>query len=629
MKHAPGATGTPAAAPPVRGSSWTRAAQPTRGSSWTRDAQPARGSSWTRTAAKVSGIVTAFAVALVPAAGTALAATSAAEPTTAAYVVRVQPGAMSQVESAVRSTGGTVTRRMTALQTLTTQLSPAAAAALRGHAAVASVVGNVQVKLAASDYQPANDAGSLHNVRAQISATATATTGRGVDVALIDSGISPVPGLDLRRVVNGPDLSFESTNDDLRYRDTIGHGTHMAGIILGRDQGAALDGSTPSAFVGVAPGARLISLKVADARGASDVTQVLAAIDWVISHRQDEGLNIKVLNLSFGTDSKQSYEIDPLAHAVEVAWAQGITVVTSAGNTGSSLGRLTAPAVDPFVIAVGASDSQGTISAADDTVASFSARGDGVRNPDLLAPGRSIQSLRVPGSYVDAKHGESGKIGERFFRGSGTSQAAAVVSGAAALLLSQRPGLSPDQVKAALKQGARPLPGVDATAQGAGLLDLGRSAAINPGNAPQRFALSSGTGSIDGSRGSMRLSYQGKVLDGERDIHGKKYSAKRLAKERAKAESWDDGTWNETEWTGSSWAGSSWAGSSWAGSSWAGSSWAGSSWAGSSWATGTWTGSSWAGSSWAGSSWAGSSWAGSSWAGSSWAGSSWASSSWS
>ena len=493
--------------------------------------------------------MTAFAVALVPTAGTAMAAPSAAQPTTTAYVVRVQPGALGQVEAAVRSAGGTVTRRMSALQILSTQLTPAAAAALRGNAAVTSVVGNESVKLAASDYQPATDPGSLSSVRAQISATATATTGAGVDVALIDSGISPVPGLDLRRVVNGPDLSFESNNADLRYRDTFGHGTHMAGIILGRDQGAALDGSTPNAFVGVAPGARLISLKVADARGGSDVTQVLAAIDWVISHRNDDGLNIRVLNLSFGTDGRQGYELDPLAQAVEVAWAHGITVVTSAGNTGSSLGRLTVPAIDPFVIAVGASDNQGTVDGADDTVASFSARGDGVRNPDLLAPGRSVQSLRVPGSFVDAKYGESGKIDERFFRGSGTSQAAAVVSGAAALLLSQRPDLTPDQVKAALKDGARPLAGVDVTAQGAGVLDLGRSAAVLPSDVRQQWTPSSGTGSIDASRGSMRLSYQGKVLDDERDIHGNKYSAKKMAKARAKGDAWDDGSWNGTRWT--------------------------------------------------------------------------------
>ncbi|MEO6204938.1 MAG: S8 family serine peptidase, partial [Mycobacteriales bacterium] len=419
-----------------------------------------------------------------------------------------------------------------------------------------------------------------------------------------------------------------------------------AGIILGRDSGVALDATYKTSFVGMAPSSRLVSLKVADARGATDVTQVLAAIDWVVAHRNDRGMNIRVLNLSFGTDSTQSYQNDPLAQAVEVAWANGITVVTSAGNGGNDAPRLTLPAVDPFVIAVGASDSNGTIGTGDDTVAAFSSRGDGVRNPDLVAPGRSIQSLRVPGSFIDAQYGSTGAINDRFFRGSGTSQSAALVSGAAALLISQRPSLTPDQVKGLLVSSAKPMANQDARSQGAGLLDL--SSAMQQkatASLSQSFQTSSGEGSVDASRGSMRLSYQGVVLDGERDIHGKKYNAKKAAKARGavdkddngkddngkdkgKDKNWSGGSWNDTAWTGSSWGGSSWAGSSWAGSSWAGSSWAGSSWARSSWSSGTWTGSSWANSNWAGSSWAGSSWAGSSWAGSSWAGSSWAGSSW-
>ena len=627
MKHPSSATGNPGAAPPARGSSWTRAAQPTRGSSWTReaqpargsswtrDAQPARGSSWTRTATKVGALLTAATAALIPTAGSAFASMPAAisaAPATA-HIVRAVPGQLVATEAAVVAAGGTITRRLAALQTLSAQLTPDAAARLRGNPVVASVVGDQRVKLASEGYDPATDVNSLRNVRSQINGTTAAATasGAGVDVALIDSGVSPVAGLSGSRILHGPDLSFESTNPDLRNKDTFGHGTHMAGIILGNDGGNSSDANS---FQGIAPSSRLVSLKVADARGASDVTQVLAAIDWVVEHRQSDGLNIRVLNLSFGTDSSQSYRTDPLVQAVEVAWANGITVVTSAGNQGTATGRLTLPAVDPYVLAVGASDSQGTLDRADDKVASFSSRGDGKRNPDLLAPGRSIQSLRVPGSYIDATYGANGGIDNNYFRGSGTSQAAAVASGAAALLLSNRPSLTPDQVKAALVQSADPIPGVPASAQGGGLINLDRALTADPAAAPvQSFTRSTGAGSIDGSRGSMKLVYQGKTLEGARDIHGFSYDAAGRAKDRAAGKVWVGGMWNKTTWTGTSFAGSSWAGSSWAGSSWAGSSWAGSSWA-----TGTWTGSSWAGSSWAGSSWAGSSWAGSSWASSSW-----------
>jgi serine protease AprX len=418
-------------------------------------------------------------------------------------------------------------------------------------------------------------------------------------------------------VVNGPDLSFESQSSGTRYLDTFGHGTFMAGIIAGND-GSLSNGSLSDNYYGVAPNARVISLKVADAHGNTDVSQVIAAIDWVVQHRKDPGMNIRVLNLSFGTPSLQSYLLDPLAYAAEVAWRKGIVVVVSAGNDGTGTGKLLNPAQDPYVLSVGAEDSGGTPSIGDDTIPAFSTRGDGVRNPDVVAPGKSLQGLRVPGSYIDTQYGGTATFEGRYFRGSGTSQAAAVVSGAAALLLQQRPSMTPDQVKALLTGTATTLPAADTQAQGNGLVNVNMAIWTTTPTAKQLFPVSTGTGSLDGARGAAKLVLGGVTLSGEKDIFGKAYSSPLHATQEATETSWNGGTWN-----GSSWAGSSWAGSSWAGSSWAGSSWAGSSWAGSSWATGVWDGSSWAGSSWAGSSWAGSSWAGSSWAGSSWATGSW------
>ena len=127
----------------------------------------------------------------------------------------------------------------------------------------------------------------------------------------------------------------------------FGHGTFMASIIAGHEPGVNPTAGDSKSYMGVAPDARLVSVKVADARGATDVSQVIAGIDWVVQHAHDPGLNIRVLNLSFGTDSAQSYRVDPLAYAAEVAWNAGIVVVVSAGNGGPTDTGLTMPAADP------------------------------------------------------------------------------------------------------------------------------------------------------------------------------------------------------------------------------------------------------------------------------------------
>jgi serine protease AprX len=168
-------------------------------------------------------------------------------------------------------------------------------------------------------------------------------TGRGIGVALIDSGVVPVEGLSLPgKVIHGPDLSFESQDPTLAHLDTYGHGTHIAGIIAGKDSDVPAGNENDSTrFVGVAPDAHLVSLKVAASDGATDVSQVIAAIDWVVQHRNDPGLAIRVLNLSFGTTSLQPHDLDPLAHAVQNAWHKGIVVVVAAGNDGAASGVLT------------------------------------------------------------------------------------------------------------------------------------------------------------------------------------------------------------------------------------------------------------------------------------------------
>jgi serine protease AprX len=519
-------------------------------------------------------------------------------------IVQAVPGQVRAAARSVTELGGTVGRRLGIIGGFTATVPATSLSRLDGRPGVRAVTPNRTVHLKADTYDGANDAGSPWRTAWSMGAAnawAAGLTGRSVDVALVDSGIAPVAGLtDAGKVVNGPDLSFDSQSDNTRYLDGYGHGTHLAGIIAGRDPSTTGDQRRRrdfNDFIGVAPDARLVNVKVADSTGATDVSQVIAAIDWVVEHRQDNGLNIRVLNLSFGTDAAQSYRDDPLAFAAEVAWRNGIVVVVAAGNESTGLGRLSNPAIDPFVLSVGANAAAGTPSVSDDAIPDFSSRGDGVRNPDLVAPGKSLVSLRVPGSWIDKNHPE-GLVNARYFRGSGTSQAAAAISGAAADLLQQRPSLTPDQVKALLTTTASPLANTPAVAQGAGMVNMAAAIKAPTPSAAQAFIKSTGSGSLDAARGSLHLEQGGVRLDGERDIFGQPFDAGTMASVTEAGSSWSGGTWNGSSWSGSSWSGSSWSGSSWSGSTWSGSSWSGSSWSGSTWSGSTWSGSSWSDAGW-------------------------------
>lgn len=430
--------------------------------------------------------------------------------------------------------------------------------------------------------------------------------GEGVGIAMIDTGVVPVLGLtEPGQVVNGPDLSFESQSDTMRYLDGFGHGTHMAGIIAGND-GAA------GSFRGIAPGAKLISMRVGAHDGAVDVTQVIAAIDWAVQHKDDPGLNIRVINLSYGTDGTQDARFDPLSHAIEVAWRNGITVVVGGGNDGTDRTMLVNPATNPYVIAVGAADIHNTPTIADDTVAPFSSRGSSSRSVDLVAPGVSIASLRDPGSTIDSEH-PSAVVNERFFRGSGTSQAAAVTSGAVALLLSARPSLTPDQVKSLLRSTATPVPNASSRAQGAGRLNVaGASIAPTPLGS-QSWNRSYGTGSVEKARGTSHVADGDVELTGEKDIFGKAWQGSVWAPAATARTTWSGGTWNGSDWTGTCWCTLTWSGFSWTGRQWTGTSWTGRSWTGRQWTGRQWTGRQWTDGNWTGRSWTGRSWTGRSW----------------
>jgi serine protease AprX len=484
--------------------------------------------------------------------------------------------------------------------------------------AAPDATGRLQAGAAVLDAGAAVDTGSLDEITSIIHAReswSAGYTGKGVDVALIDTGVAPVAGLSSGNVINGPDLSFDSMHPDVRYKDAYGHGTHVASIIAGRDQaGSPSSYLDRTRFTGVAPDARIVSLKVGATDGSADVSQVIAAINWVTEHAHSNGLNIRVLNLSYGTPAGQDYRTDPLAYAIETAWRKGIVVVVSGGNDGTSFQSLANPAQDPPVIAVGAEDPVGTEQPLDDTVPAFSDRGTPLRHVDVVTPGVHVLGLRVPNGYADQAY-PSARVGSRFFRGSGTSQAAAVATGAAALLLQRNPALTPDAVKTLLAGSATPIPLGTVTNTGAGLVDVYAAelaGAPTPIGGPSEPA--TGTGSLELARGGSHVAGRKVTLSGEQDIFGADWEGASWAQQTAAGTTWTGGTWNGNPWTGTGWTASGdWAATTWPVKAWFGSSWSSGGWVSRTWTSGGWDSRTWTDQGWDSRTWVDDAWATGGW----------------
>ena len=440
-------------------------------------------------------------------------------------------------------------------------------------------------------------------------AHAQGITGSGVDIAVIDTGVMGVMGLE-DRLVQGPDLSFDGERENLRHHDMYGHGTHMATV-------AASD-------EGMAPGARIVNVKVGAGNGAVDVSQVIAAIDWAVENRDANGMNIRVINLSFGTDATSDYRFDPLSYAVENAWDNGIVVVAAAGNETREEMGLSNPAFNPTVIAVGGAGRSNVTNSGWEAT-DWTTLGNGARNPDLIAPGECVFAGGVPGSALyDAAPAEARMFTDHtLLRGSGTSQSAAVVAGAAALLLEQRPYLTPDQVKSLLldnTQEIHPQSKKDRViaknnrdqVAGHGLLNVGFAFAASErsaGDAVQYHDPALGTGLLEDARGTQHVA----DLTGEVTAFGTEWdSAAWIAKVDA-GESWSSGTWTGGTWTSGTWSGATWTGGTWSGGTWSGGTWSGGTWSGGTWSGGTWSGGTWSGGTWSGGTWSGGTWSGATW----------------
>ena len=278
--------------------------------------------------------------------------------------------------------------------------------------------------------------------------------GQGVVVAVLDSGISTHTAL------KGHILASVSMISGSTTTDAYGHGTHVAGIIAGQPTSV-----TPLYTGGIAPGAQIVNVKVLGDDGVGLTSDVVDGINWVINHKAQ--YNIKIMNLSLGHAITEPMALDPLCDAVMRAYNAGITVVAAAGNAGKDangtpvLGGIASPGNSPFAITVGAINTFGTVDRSDDQVTTYSSRGptkyDNIAKPDLAAPGNKIISLEAQNAWIPTNYPTehiAGSGQNAYLRMSGTSMAAPMVSGAAALLLSAQPNLSPAQVKFLLQTGS-------------------------------------------------------------------------------------------------------------------------------------------------------------------------------
>ncbi len=290
--------------------------------------------------------------------------------------------------------------------------------------------------------------------------------------------------------------------------------------------------------------------------------------------------------------------------------------MVSAGNDGKSAQTLGNPAIDPYVIAVGAVEAG---KGGKYQVPGWASSGDGVRNPDLAVPASQILAAAVPGSYLAmaAPSAVFTTPNGEVIRGSGTSQAAALTAGAAAVLLGARPNLTPDEVKAALVRTARDV-GIPAKFGGAGVLDLHPALDASVAGATQVHARATGLGSLEAARGSYHVGPAGSLLYGDTTAFGTTWDAAAWTAATSTGVAFTNEIWSGATWSGGSWLGATWSGASWSGASWSGASWSGASWSGASWSGASWSGASWSGASWSGASWSGASWSGASWSGASW-----------
>lgn len=466
-------------------------------------------------------------------------------------IVSMQPGKAKEARGEIEKGGGKHGRKLGIIGGSSGSLKGQAILALARNPNVATIHEDSRVTVLGL---PVSTVSTLA-VQAP-DAWALGYTGRGVGVAVLDSGVAPHPDLVVptNRIVASVDLVGGSVGAG----DLGGHGTHVAGTIAGNGS------SSLGALQGIAPEANIISVKVTNDTGSATYSSVIAGVQWVVHNKRT--YNIRVMNISLGSPVTRSYKDDPLVSAMQVAWFSGVVVVVAAGNGGPGAGTISSPGNDPYAITVGAVDDVGTAYYRDDVIADFSARGptaiDNLSKPDLVAPGRRVVSLRSVGSYLDQSFPDR-VVDRSYFRLSGTSMAAPVVAGVAALLLQKDPTLRPNQVKYILAHSTRTL-SYDRNTAGAGSVS-----ALSAVQFSQRDI---------GNRGKR----PGDVF--ARTIYPLAKGAPLLWRDPSyMGRNWSNYDWDTVPWDGYTWDNFDWENIDWESASWSNYDWENFEWENFEW----------------------------------------------
>jgi serine protease AprX len=365
----------------------------------------------------------------------------------------VQGSELSAVIDLVQTYGGAVTSELSIINGVAAYLTDSAVTALQAHPSIHYVTPNVQVEassLAISETMSMATArrnspsGEFTEVVGADYVWEQGVTGKGVTIALVDSGMAAFNPLRMNTSKQNRLLAWK---DFVQNRptpiDPNGHGTHIASIMVNSVRDAN------RSYNGMAPDANLVVVRVLNKEGRGSYETVIKGIQWVVDHK--DIYDIKIMNLSITGEVVAPYWADPLNQAVTRAWAEGITVITCAGNGGPDPLTVSIPGNNPYVITVGAfTDAYTPRDWTDDYLAEFSSAGptmDAFIKPDVIAPGAHMVGMMSNASHISRQHEANWLRGTQYYEMAGTSQAAAVVAGIIALMYEENPDLTPDQVK--------------------------------------------------------------------------------------------------------------------------------------------------------------------------------------
>jgi serine protease AprX len=449
---------------------------------------------------------------------------------------------------------------------------------------VTAIMPNDTVKTSAVDLPVSNSEKWGWSTGAAVDWTGQALSMQTPTIAIVDSGVDASRTADFgNRVIGQTSVASILPNSP---GDGYGHGTFVASVAAGAAAGHA----------GVAPSANLLSVDVMGDSGQATVADVVAACDWILANKSQ--YNIKVANLSLHATNPASLFFDPIDQAVEKLWLNGVTVVAAAGNyavDGLQSDVPFAPANDPFVITVGAADIMNTLGADDDVAAPWSAWGntfDGFAKPELSAPGRYMIGA-TPGNATLALERPDHVVSPGYMQLSGTSFAAPAVAGAAALILTQHPSWTPDQVKGALMVSARGTPAATPGSLGVGELNVPLARMVdnppNPNAGLDQYVSTDASGAPIFDSSAWQTAAQANAAWG--------------------SAAWSDAAWGSAAWGSAAWGSAAWGSAAWGSAAWGSAAWGSAAWGSAAWGSAAWGSAAWGSAAWSDAAWASAAWA--------------------